>query len=237
MRSHDICRLHYEAPIPLDKPVGVVLNYRDAEAFAVKATPLPNGATGLRVLLLRQGHCARAPDGARFQGRTTLARPVRTESQQTVKNMKEYFTATSFQVARRSRRPESRGPSSSNGAAPPPAEAIPDFAAPDSHQQEVQDAVRRYLDRVRPLRIVSRILVGSRPAVCQGYLWNVFTANYSMKHIRRESFAQINDYVYQLERDLSSVLPIRISHIRPSDLDDLLSFCASEGIHTSAFQL
>lgn len=100
-------------------------------------------------------------------------------------------------------------------------------------RSKVEKVLGCYLTEVEALRILSGVLIGSpRPGERRGYVWNIFGEDFSLREKPDPRFRELNRLIVQLEEDLSGLVPLRISHVNPSQLDEHRRRCAVQNIET-----
>ncbi len=115
------------------------------------------------------------------------------------------------------------------------------LTAPQSSEQrnpQVETAVTAYLEDVQALNVVSGVLFGANPAQGGAYVWNVFAEDVSLRDDRDFApYENLNELARQLRRSMRGVVPLRVSHVNPSQVPALQEDCKRQKIQTELVPL
>lgn len=105
-----------------------------------------------------------------------------------------------------------------------------DRTVSDLDRQKIEKLYEDYLLNIKALGIVKGVVFGSRLGERQGYIWNIFQQDYQMRDFRDVRFGELNSLSYRLEKDMAGCLPLRIAHVNPSKLRELIDKCEEKNI-------
>ncbi len=95
---------------------------------------------------------------------------------------------------------------------------------------QIESSLQKYLKEIEGLGIVSGVVVGSKEGENRGYLWNIFAEDLQMQQVADPAFYQLSQLAAQLHKGLSNIVPMRISNVSPSNLEELEKKCREQKI-------
>ncbi len=101
----------------------------------------------------------------------------------------------------------------------------------------IEARFQSYLRDLRLIGIVSGVLIGSRADERRGYAWNILAQDFSPNQPADLRFRELNLLTYELERDFADVLPLRVSHLNSSQLEEHERRCQKQGLELNLIPL
>ncbi len=101
----------------------------------------------------------------------------------------------------------------------------------DLDRQKIEELFEDYLLNIKALGIVKGVLFGSSSLERKGYIWNIFQQDFQLEDFSDPRFGELNLLGYRFEKDMVSLLPLRISHVNPSNLRRLIDQCEEKNIN------
>ncbi|MDO8570647.1 MAG: hypothetical protein Q7R97_03630 [Candidatus Daviesbacteria bacterium] len=97
-------------------------------------------------------------------------------------------------------------------------------------RKKIGNSLQKYLEEVEGLGVVSGVVVGSKDGEKGSYLWNILSEDLQIQQATNPAFYQLSQLAAQFYKDLSDIVPMRISNISPSKLEELKKRCNEQNI-------
>lgn len=106
------------------------------------------------------------------------------------------------------------------------------------HSEKEQDRLVaeswcNYLHALEEMGILSGVLIGERKGEEGAYMWNVFSNDFHFEADMEEAVDRLHRLMFDFETKMRAIIPLRMSSVNPSRLENLIRQCDKQEIDTT----
>ena len=93
----------------------------------------------------------------------------------------------------------------------------------------IKTAFTQYIDRIKPLSVVSEVIVTTSPDGPDNHVFNVTDEDFSRNHLNDMRYQDVRRFAGMFEDSLHGIVAVHVSSVNPSQLHEFLEDCSTRG--------